>query len=136
VRTFQSPPNTEAVRSPKRSARRYSVALGISDLSVRRILHKGLNFHPHPKVVVQELSDHDMAIRRMVAERLIRILSDDVIILMTVEAYFHLSGCANRQLSLLGRGKSTAAPSTASSQYTCNSLVWSGKLRSHRPLLL
>jgi hypothetical protein len=31
----------------------------------------------------------------MVAEDLIRILSNDVIILMTVEACFYLSGCVN-----------------------------------------
>jgi hypothetical protein len=36
----------------------------------------------------------------------------------------------------LGRGKSTAAPSTASSQCTCICLVRSGKLLSHRPLFL
>jgi hypothetical protein len=46
---------------------------------------------------VQGLSDHDVANRCTVAERLIGILSDDVIILMTAEAQFHLSGCVNKQ---------------------------------------
>jgi hypothetical protein len=32
-----------------------------------------------------------------VAERLIGILFDDVIVLMTHEAHFHLSGCVNKQ---------------------------------------
>jgi hypothetical protein len=48
-------------------------------------------------VVVQELSDHDMANHSMAAEYLIRILSNDVIILMTEEAYIHLSVCVNKQ---------------------------------------
>jgi hypothetical protein len=34
------------IRSPRWSARRHSVALGISDRSMRRILQKDLNFHP------------------------------------------------------------------------------------------
>jgi hypothetical protein len=60
------PQNIEAVRhsfvrSPRRSARRYSVALEISDRSVRRILHKDLNFFPYKMVEVQELSDFDVA---------------------------------------------------------------------------
>jgi hypothetical protein len=47
-------------------------------------------------IVVQELRDRDMANRSTVAERLIGILSDDVI-LMTDDAYFHLSGCVSKQ---------------------------------------
>jgi hypothetical protein len=60
--------------------------------------------------VVQELSDRDMANRRAVAERLIRISSDDAIALMTAEAHFHLSG-----RSLLDEGKFTKC--------TCDCLV-------------
>jgi hypothetical protein len=41
-------------------------------------------------VVVHELSDHDT-----VAEGLIRILSDDVIVLKTDEEHLHLSGCVH-----------------------------------------
>lgn len=45
VKTVRSPENVAAVRgaierSPGRSARRHSVALGLSEPSVRRILHK------------------------------------------------------------------------------------------------
>jgi hypothetical protein len=64
---------------------------------MRRILHKVLNFHPYKMVVVQELSNCDIANHSMVAEHLIEILSNDVIILMTDEAHFHLSGCVNKQ---------------------------------------
>jgi Asp-tRNA(Asn)/Glu-tRNA(Gln) amidotransferase B subunit len=87
-----SPQNVEAVRqsfirSPRHSARRYSVALGISDHSMRRILHNDPNFHLYKMVVVQELSDRDMANHSKVVEHLIKNLSDDVIILTTDEAH-------------------------------------------------
>jgi hypothetical protein len=48
-------------------------------------------------VVVQELSDRDIANRSTVAEHLVGILSDYVIISKTNEAHFHLSGCVNKQ---------------------------------------
>jgi hypothetical protein len=47
-------------------------------------------------VVVQELRDRDTVNRSTVAERVIGILSKDVIILMTDESHF-LSGCVNKQ---------------------------------------
>jgi hypothetical protein len=64
---------------------------------MRAILHKDLNFNLYKMVVVQELSNHDMANHSMVAEHLFRILSDDLIILMTDEAHFHLFGCGNKE---------------------------------------
>jgi hypothetical protein len=76
-------------------------------------------------VMVQELSNHDMANHSTVAECLIGILSY-VIILMTGVAHCHLSGCQQTEFSLLGRGKSIAAPSTASSQCMCDCLLWTG----------
>jgi hypothetical protein len=48
-------------------------------------------------VVVQELRDRDMTNPSTVVERVIGILSDDIIILMTDEAHFHVSGCVNKQ---------------------------------------
>jgi hypothetical protein len=48
-------------------------------------------------VVVQELSDHDMADSTMIAKNLTGMLSDDVFIITTDEAHFHLSGCVNKQ---------------------------------------
>jgi hypothetical protein len=58
VSTMRSPQNVEAVRhsfirGSRCSARRYSVALEISNRSVRRILHKDLNFHPYKMAVVR-----------------------------------------------------------------------------------
>ena len=63
-RTSQTPENIEAVRrsvlqSPRRSAGKHTSALGISNRSVRRILHQDLHFHPYKMVVVQELTQHD-----------------------------------------------------------------------------
>jgi hypothetical protein len=101
VCTGRLPQNTEAarqyfIRSPRLSARRHSVALALSDRSMRRILHKDLNFHLYKMVVAQELRNRDMVNNSAVDEHLIGILSNDVIIL-TDEAHFHLSGCVNKQ---------------------------------------
>jgi len=88
------------VKSPRRSVRRHSAAIGLSDRSVRRILHKDLNFHPYKIAIVQELSDRDMANRRISSEQLLEMLNDDRVIntvLMTDEAHFHLSGYVNKQ---------------------------------------
>ena len=88
------------VKSPRRSVRRHSAAIGLSYCSVRRILHKDLNLHPYKTAIVQELNDHDMANRRISSEQLLEILNDGGVInslLMTDEAHFHLSGYVNKQ---------------------------------------
>ena len=51
IPTVRTPENVEKVRmvivkSPRRSVRRHSAAIGLSVRSVRRILHKDLNFQP------------------------------------------------------------------------------------------
>ena len=87
-------------KSPRRSVRRHSTAIGLSDRSVRRILHKDLNFHPYKIVIVQELSDCNMANRSISSEQLLEMLNDDGVIstvLMTDEAHFCLSGYVNKQ---------------------------------------
>ena len=84
IPTVRTPENVDKVRmaivkSPRRSA----------DCSVRTILHKDLNFHPYKIAIVQELSDHDMADRRISFEQLLEMLNDDGVIntvLMTDEA--------------------------------------------------
>ena len=88
------------VKGPKRSVRRHSAATGLCDRSVRRILRKGLNFHPYKIATVQELSDRDMADRRISSEQLLEMLNEGSVIntvLMTDEAHFHLSGYVNKQ---------------------------------------
>jgi len=88
------------VKSPWRSVRRHSAGIGLSDRSVRRILHKDLNFHPYKIVIFQELNDCDMANRRISAEQLLEMLNDDGVtntLLMTNEAHFHFSANVNKQ---------------------------------------
>jgi len=88
------------VKSARRSVRRHSAATGLSDRSVRRVLHKDLNFRPYKIAIVQELSDRDMANRGISSEQLLEMLNDDGVIntvLMTDEAHFHLSGYVNKQ---------------------------------------
>ena len=60
-----SPDSVEHVRasiqhSPRRSARKHTAALSMSDRSVRRILHDDLNMHPYKTMIVQELSQLTM----------------------------------------------------------------------------
>jgi len=81
-RTSRTPENIEAVRrsvlqSPRRSARKHASALGISNRSVRRILHQYLHFHPYKMVVVQELTQQDWINR--VCEHLIERLPDEAV---------------------------------------------------------
>jgi len=71
------------VKSPGHLLRRHSAAIGLSDRSVRRILHKDLNFHPYKIAIVQELSDRDMANRRISSEQLLEMLNDDDVITLS-----------------------------------------------------
>jgi hypothetical protein len=59
-----------------------------------------LNFHPYKIAIFQELSDRDMASRRICSEQLLEMLNDDGVIstvLMTDKVHFRLSGCVNKQ---------------------------------------
>ena len=72
---------------------------------MRGILHKDLNFHPYKIAIVQELSNRDMANRRIYSEQLLEMLNDDGVIntvLMTDEEHFHLWLREQTKLSLLG----------------------------------
>jgi len=76
------------VKSPRHSVRRHSSAIGLSDRSVWRILHKDLKFYRYKIVIVQELSGRDMANHRISSEQLLKMLNDDGVIstvLMTDE---------------------------------------------------
>jgi hypothetical protein len=46
-------------RSPHRSARRHAVSLGMSEVSVWRILHKDLHFYPYKIQVTHALHERD-----------------------------------------------------------------------------
>lgn len=81
-RPIRSPENIEAVRasilrSPRRSARKHASALGLSNRSLRRILHDDLHYHPYKMAIVQELSERDFNSRRNACEVLLEIVTED-----------------------------------------------------------
>lgn len=88
-------------RSPRRSARRHSVALGLSDRSVRRILHKDLHFHAYKIQIVHALQEQDHGNRLQFCETLLQLINGNQNLvnnlLMSDEAHFHLSGYVNKQ---------------------------------------
>jgi hypothetical protein len=60
--SLRTPENIERVcqafvRSPWQSASRNTIALRMSDHTVRRILHEDLHFHPYKMVMVQAIND-------------------------------------------------------------------------------
>jgi transposase len=64
VKTVRIPENIAVVREaierrPHRSARRHSVSLGLSEASVRRILHKDFHLYPYKIQVTRALHEHD-----------------------------------------------------------------------------
>lgn len=85
-------------QSPSRSARRHAQSLGLSNSSVRRILH-GLNFHPYKIAIVQELKPQDFVRRRRFADIMREMLEEEpgIVILTSDEAHFHLNGSVNKQ---------------------------------------
>lgn len=101
-RPVRSRENVEAVRasmlrSPRRSARKHASALGISDRSLRRILHNDLHFHPYKLATAQELSERDFDSRRNACVALLENVPEDAIVFYSDEAHFHLSGYVNKQ---------------------------------------
>jgi hypothetical protein len=102
--SLRTPENIERVRqafviSPRRSASRNAIALRMSDRTVRRMLHKDLNFHPYKMVMVQAINDQDTVNRKTVSEALLNALQNDDFnhVLMTDEANFHLCGNVSSQ---------------------------------------
>ena len=47
------------IRSPRRSAVRHALALGMSPRSLQRIIHDDLKFHPYKIQIVQQLNERD-----------------------------------------------------------------------------
>ena len=83
-RPIRSPETIEAVRvsmlrSPRRCAGKDASALGLSDSSVRRILHDDLQFYPYTMSIVQELSERDFNSRRNACEVLLEVVTEDAI---------------------------------------------------------
>jgi hypothetical protein len=102
LRIVRSPQNIETVRqsftrSPRRSDRRCSVALGISESNLRRILHKDLNFRGYKMVDVQQLSDRDISNRKHGSWAFNRNFVRRCHYPYDRWSTLHLSGCANKQ---------------------------------------
>jgi hypothetical protein len=101
-RSVRTPENIAIVkhavlRSPRRSALKQALALGISDRSFRRILHLDLKFHPYKIMVVQELLQRDWLNRQAACETILKNVPCDAVVLTSDEAHFHLSGYVNKQ---------------------------------------
>jgi len=100
-RTVRTPENVKAVRasiqqSPKRSAHKHAMALGISSRSLRRILHADLNLHPYKMMLAQELRERDHANHRAISAEILEQIPDAAVLLSSDEAHFHLSGAVNK----------------------------------------
>ena len=63
-----------------RSTRKYAAALGISDRTVRRILHEKLRFYPHKMAVVQQLIERNFNARQAAGESLLENLPSDALV--------------------------------------------------------
>lgn len=92
-RPMRSRENIELVRasmlrSPQRSARKHASALGLSDRSVRRILHDDLHFHPYKMAIVQELFERDFNSRRNACEVLLEVVPEDAIVFLVMKPIF------------------------------------------------
>lgn len=101
-KSVRTPENIAAVRtsieqSPSRSARKHASALGISDRTVRRILHCDLKLHPYKIMVTQELSPTDWGKRKDCCNAILTVVPPNGIVWSSDEAHFHISGTVNKQ---------------------------------------
>ena len=106
VKTVCTPQNMDTVRasfkqSPRRSAVHHSKKLGLSESSVRSILHLDLHFHPYKIQVVQKLEQGDAAKRLVFSQQMLDLINRNKEVLnnLTIsdEAHFHLTGFVNKQ---------------------------------------
>ena len=103
-RTVRTLENVEAIKasiqqSPKRSARKHAMALGISSRSLRRILHADLRLHPYKMMMGQELSERD-ANRRAISAEILEQVPAAAVLLSCDEAHFHISGAVKKNCFL------------------------------------
>lgn len=106
VKTARTPKNVAAVReaierSPHCSACRHTTSLGLSEASVRWILHKDLHLYPYKIQITHALHEHDYENRVYFCQTFLQIFNQnqDVVnnLLMSDEAHLHLSGFVNKQ---------------------------------------
>lgn len=60
--------------------------------------HDDLKFHPYKIMMVQQMTERDFTQRRVFCARMQAIFADDpnVVLMMSDEAHFHLSGYVNK----------------------------------------
>ena len=102
TRSARTPANIDAVnasihRSPKRSARKHAISLGLSKGSLNRILHKDLKMHQYKMVLVQELSERYFENRRLLCMQMQQHFPRAAFVIFSDEAHFHLCGSVNMQ---------------------------------------
>jgi hypothetical protein len=105
-KTVRTPQNIDAVRasfqqSPRWSAMCHSKKLGLSESSVRHILHLDLHFHLYKIQVVQKLEEGDAAKGLVFSQQMLGLINRNKEVLnnliMSDEAHFHLTGLVNKQ---------------------------------------
>ena len=103
-RTMRTPENIERVRvdtmwSANRSVRLRAASLGMHKSTVRRILRNDLSFHPYKIQVCQELLPGNYQQRVNFSQLMIELMdnNDEMILFMSDEAHFHLSGYVNKR---------------------------------------
>jgi hypothetical protein len=72
------------------------MALGISSVSLRRILHADLKLHSYKMMLAQELSERDHANRRAISAEILEQVPAAAVYLSGDEAHFHISGAVNK----------------------------------------
>jgi hypothetical protein len=92
--------NIERVREAIGRSRGHSATLGLSNRTVKRILHDDLHHHPYKIQVVQALNENYYVSRRCFCEQFLALINEneDMVhnLWMSDEAHFHLSGNVNK----------------------------------------
>ena len=74
-----------------------ATALGISDQSVRRMLHQELGMDPYKMMLAQELSERDWETSRALCQEVQQHVPHAAVVLFSDKAHFHLCGTVNKQ---------------------------------------
>ena len=104
ARTARTPGNVDRVieaiiQSPRRSARRHSAELGISQSTVQQIIHKDLAFQLYKIMTVQQLNPRDNQQRLSFCQTMLDMFEEkeDLTLIMSDEVHFHLNGTLIKQ---------------------------------------
>ena len=97
VRSARTSENVDRVReaitrSPRRSARRHSTELGISQSTMQRILHEDLIFQPYKIMTVQQLKPREYQQRLSFCQTMLDMFeeNENLTLIMSDEAHFHI----------------------------------------------